>query len=98
MNGVAHLEYAASLDPSQSASAKKDFDKALEDAERFLLSADDLSSHKLAEVHLQLARIYEKRGSSARAANELEEYLKKSPDAKNAEAIRDAIKKLRSSP
>jgi len=98
MNGVAHLEYAAAIDPSQSESAKKDFDKALEDAERFLLSADDLSGHKLAEVHLQLARIYEKRGASARAANELEEYLKKSPDAKNAEAIRDAIKKLRSSP
>ncbi|HZI47942.1 MAG TPA: tetratricopeptide repeat protein, partial [Pyrinomonadaceae bacterium] len=96
LNGVAHLEYATSIDPAQSEYTKKDFDKALEDAERFLLNADDLSSHKLAEVHLQLARLYEKRGDNARAANELEEYLKKSPDAKNAEAIRDAIRKLKS--
>jgi tetratricopeptide (TPR) repeat protein len=98
MNGVAHLEYASSIDPTQSESAKKDLDKALEDAERFLLNADDLSGHKLAEVHLQLARLYEKRGERARAAGELEEYLKKNPDAKNSEAIRNAIKKLKAAP
>jgi tetratricopeptide (TPR) repeat protein len=98
MNGVAHIEYAALIDPSQSESARKDRDKALDDAERFLLNAGDLSGHKLADVHLQLARIYEKRGDRARAANELEEYLKKSPDAKNAQAIREAIRKLRTTP
>jgi regulator of sirC expression with transglutaminase-like and TPR domain len=49
-------------------------------------------------VHLQLARLYEKRGDRARAAGELEEYLKKSPDAKNAPAIREAIKKLKTAP
>jgi tetratricopeptide (TPR) repeat protein len=95
LNGVAHLEYAAAIDPPQSESAKRDRDKALEEAERFLLSADDLSGHKLADVHLQLARVYEKRGDRARTAGELEEYLKKSPDAKNAPAIREAIKKLK---
>jgi Tfp pilus assembly protein PilF len=98
LNGVAHLEYAAAIDLSQSESAKRDRDRALEEAERFLLSADDLSGHKLADVHLQLARVYEKRGDRARAADELEEYLKKSPDAKNGQTIRDAIKKLRTSP
>jgi tetratricopeptide (TPR) repeat protein len=35
MNGVAHLEYAAAIDPSQSESAGKDYHKALDDAERF---------------------------------------------------------------
>jgi len=98
LNGVAHLEYAASIDPSQSDSAKTDRDKALEDAERFLLSAGELSGQKLANVHLQLARVYEKRGDRARAAGELEEYLKKSPEPKNAQAIRDAIKKLKAAP
>jgi tetratricopeptide (TPR) repeat protein len=98
LNGVAHLEYAASIDPSQSESAEKDRAKALEDAEQFLLSAGDLSAHKLADVHLQLARVYEKRGDRSRAAAELEEYLKKSPDAKNGQAIREAIKKLKASP
>lgn len=98
LNGVAHLEYAAWIDRSQSESAKRDRDKALEDAKRFLLNADDLSGHKLADVHLQLARVYEKRGEPARAAGELEEYLKKSPDAKNAQAIREAIKKLKTAP
>lgn len=95
MNGVAHIEYAASIDPSQSESARKDRDKALDEAERFLLNAGELSDHKLADVHVQLARLYEKRGDNARAAAELEKYLKKSPDAKNAQAIREAIKKLR---
>ena len=95
MNGVAHIEYATSIDPSQSESARKDRDKALDDAERFLLNAGDLSGHKLADIYLQLARIYEKRGNRPRAAAELEEYLKKSPDAKNSQAIREAIKKLR---
>ena len=95
LNGVAHVEYASSIDPSQP-QGPRDRDKALEDAERFLLGAADLSGHKLANVHLQLARIYEKRGDRARAADQLEEFLKKSPDASNAAAIRDAIKKLRS--
>jgi regulator of sirC expression with transglutaminase-like and TPR domain len=49
-------------------------------------------------VHLQLARIYEQRGHRAKAAEELEEYLKKSPEAKNAQVIRDAIKKLKAAP
>jgi len=98
LNGVAHVEYAASVDPSQSESAKIDRNKALDDAERFLRSAGDLSGRKLADVHLQLARVYETRGDRSRAAGELEEYLKQSPEAKNAEAIRGAIKRLRDGP
>ena len=54
-----------------------------------------MSGKKLAAVHLQLARLYEKRGDRARAAAELEQYLRQSPDDKKATEIREAIKKLR---
>jgi Putative Zn-dependent protease, contains TPR repeats len=68
----------------------------LDEAEAALLNAEQISAHKLAIVHLHLARVYEKRGARARAAEALEQYLKLAPDVKNAEAIREAIKKLRS--
>jgi predicted Zn-dependent protease len=67
----------------------------LDDAETALLKADQTGSHKLAIVHLHLARVYDKRGERARAAEALERFLKLAPDVKNAEAIREAIKKLR---
>ncbi len=65
------------------------------DAERSLSSAFDLSGKKLFLVHLQMARIYEKRNEPKRAADELEKYLRSSPNDKNAAAIRTAIDKLR---
>jgi hypothetical protein len=58
------------------------------------LNADQISVHKLASVYWHRARVYEKRG--ARAAEALEHYLKPAQDIKNADAIREAIKKLRS--
>jgi Tfp pilus assembly protein PilF len=67
----------------------------LDEAETALLSADQLSTHKLAIAHLHLARVYEKRKERARAADALERYLKLAPEVKNADAIREAIKKLR---
>jgi regulator of sirC expression with transglutaminase-like and TPR domain len=60
-----------------------------------LQKAYELSGRKLAEVHLQLARLYEKKGDRTRSANELEQYLRQSPDDKRATEIREAIKKLR---
>ena len=65
-----------------------------QEAETILARAHQVSGKKLAAVHLQLARLYEKRGDRNRAAGELEQYLK-SPEAKNSAAIRDAIRKLR---
>ncbi|MCA1817863.1 MAG: hypothetical protein LC746_15995, partial [Acidobacteria bacterium] len=65
------------------------------EAEKALARADEISNRRLADVHLQRARLYEKRGDRARAADELEQYLRKAPNAKNAEAIRQAIKQLR---
>jgi len=67
----------------------------LDGAESELKEADRLSSHKLVLVHVQLARLYEKRGERARAADELERYLRQNPNAENAPAIREAAKKLR---
>ena len=67
----------------------------LKEAEDEIARADQISSHKLAIVHLHLARVFEKRGDRVRAAEELESYLRQNPGADNASAIREAIKKLR---
>ena len=67
----------------------------LDEAESELKDADRLSSRKLVLVHIQLARLYEKRGERGRAAEELERYLRQNPNAENASAIREAVKKLR---
>jgi len=67
----------------------------LNEAEDEIARADQISSHKLTIVHLHMARVYEKRGNRSRAADELESYLRQNPGADNAPAIREAIKKLR---
>lgn len=67
----------------------------LNEAETNIKDADKISSHKLAIVHLHLARVYEKRGERLRAADELEAYLQMQPRPDNEPAIRAAIKKLR---
>ena len=63
-------------------------------AERDLAKAFELSGKKLPAAHLQLARLYEKKGDRARAADELEQYLRMAPDDRKADAIRSAIKTL----
>lgn len=68
---------------------------SLNEAEADIKAADKISNHKLAIVHLHLARIYEKRGERSRAADELEAYLRMQPHADNEPAIRAAITKLR---
>lgn len=95
LEGTALVEQAATIDPKTSPAAAAERNFVLTKAEESLLKAHQLSRKKLAEVHRQLARLYEKKGERARAADELEQYLRKSPDLKNAAAIRDAIKKLR---
>ena len=94
---TALIDQASMINPakSQSNSAERTF--ALASAERALTRAEQLSGKKLPEVHLQRARLFEKRGDLAAAAGELEKYLRQAPDAKNASAIRDAIKRLRES-
>jgi Tfp pilus assembly protein PilF len=97
MQGVSLLNQAVITQPNskQATDVRTYF---FDEAEKTLRHAYDVSGQKLHVVYLQLARLYEKRGDRARAADELEEFLKKSPDAKNAQAIRDAIKKLKAAP
>jgi tetratricopeptide (TPR) repeat protein len=92
--GTFLIEDALSINQS-SPSAQTERGAALGMAKSDLLKALELSGGKMAAAHLQLARVYEKTGDRRKAADELEQYLKKSPDDKRAEAIRAAIKTLR---
>jgi len=95
--GTALVEQAASIDSSQSKAAADERTFVFSEAEKVLMEALRLNK-QLADVHLQLARVYEKRGERPRAATELEQYLRKAQNVKNAEAIRQAIKTLRGAP
>lgn len=93
--GTALIEQASLIDQAtkfKPALEERAF--ALAEAERVLLQSLK-QNDRLADAHLQLARVYEKRGDPARAATELEKYLRKTPNAKNAEQIKAAIKTLR---
>jgi|RhiMethySRZTD1v2_1073278.scaffolds.fasta_scaffold641485_1 tetratricopeptide (TPR) repeat protein len=95
--GTAFIEQASIIDPSKSQAAADERKYALEEAERVLKQAQQRKQANAAEIHRQLARLYERKGDLARAALELEQYLKANPGAANAAAIREAIKKLRAS-
>jgi len=90
LRATALIDHAATLDPSKS-----EREQTLSEAQKDLNKAFEMSGKKLSTTHLQLARIHEKRGDRAKAANELEQYLRETPDAKNADAIREGVKKLR---
>ncbi|HEV7683251.1 MAG TPA: tetratricopeptide repeat protein [Pyrinomonadaceae bacterium] len=92
--GTALVAQGSIIDAKQSQAAAEERAFAFTEAERVLLEALKLNK-KLADAHLQLARLYEKRGERPRAANELEQYLRLTPNVKNADAIRQAIKTLR---
>jgi tetratricopeptide (TPR) repeat protein len=94
MRGNALIDYASNLDASRPESAKARV-RAFQEAERELLSANEKSNGRLSSVHLQLARLYQKRGERERAAAELDQYLMTNPSAKNADEIRDIIRRLR---
>lgn len=55
----------------------------------------ELSGKRLNTVFLQRARVHQERGDREAAARELESYLKAEPGAKNAAALKEAIRKLR---
>lgn len=92
--GTALVEQGSTIDPKQSKTAAEERAFAFTEAERVLLEALKFNK-KLGDAHLQLARLYEKRGERPRAADELEQYLRLTPNLKNADAIRQAIKTLR---
>ena len=65
------------------------------DAEKELGKALELSNKQMTDAYRQRARIHEWRGNKEAAARDLESYLKAEPKARNAEAIRQEIAKLR---
>jgi tetratricopeptide (TPR) repeat protein len=95
MRALALIRQASTIEPTQSAAAASDREFLLARAEVALTQASDLSGKKLTADHLSLALFYEMKGERARAADELEQYLRKNPDLKNADSIREAVKRLR---
>jgi tetratricopeptide (TPR) repeat protein len=66
------------------------------DAEKELRRAIDLAGTQLGLAHYYLGGIYWGRGEYRQAADELETYLRLTPNAQDAERVRGTIKELRS--
>jgi tetratricopeptide (TPR) repeat protein len=94
MRGIA-LVRQASINSPGSKSSQSGRDTLFKKAEEALAEAFNLSSGRLPEVYLYRALIYEQRGERTRAAAELEQYLQVNSGAENADAIREAVRKLR---
>jgi Tfp pilus assembly protein PilF len=96
MRASSLMDYASTLNTPQSeTSAAKERDIAIGEAERNLIVANEKSNKQLAVVHMQMARLYQRKGERVRAADELDQYLLTNPGAKDADEIRDIIRKLR---
>jgi tetratricopeptide (TPR) repeat protein len=68
----------------------------LNEAELALSRASELSDKKVKPDAVTLAMLYEMKGEPARAADELEDYLKKNPTTGNLEVLKTEITRLRS--
>ena len=66
------------------------------EAEKELRRAIDLAGSQLGMAHYYLGGIYWGRGAYRQAADELETYLRLTPNAQDAERVRGTIKELRS--
>lgn len=97
MRAEALIDYTSTIDASGSESAGGVVrNNALNEAERNLFLANHKSDKRLAAaVHFQLARLYQKKGERQRAAAELDQYLLANPTVKNADEVRNVIRKLR---
>jgi regulator of sirC expression with transglutaminase-like and TPR domain len=67
----------------------------LEEAEKSLRTADKLGEAKLPDAHWQLALLFNQMKRYREAADQLELFLKVTPDARDAEQIKKLIKRLR---
>ena len=67
-------------------------------AEKYLLEAIRLDPAHFSHPQLTLAEIYVRRGDNARAAEQLEDFLRRHPDNPARDSIRTVISKLRGSP
>ncbi len=95
MRGIALIRQAATINPSATGNSATLRDTLYRSAEEALTQAFEMSGSRLPEVYLYRALIYEKRGARTRSADELELYLQANSGVENAEAIRQAIRKLR---
>src|SRR4030095_457130 len=91
MRGIALIHQAATVDEANTAERLP----LLSQADRALSQALNLSDHKMKPDGPTLALLYEMKGEPERAATELEAYLKKAPEARNAAALKSEIKRLR---
>jgi tetratricopeptide (TPR) repeat protein len=98
---VTELQLAVQKD-SSSAVAYLQFGRALinvgnyDGAEKALKQSISIGGAESAEAHRYLGAVYIEKHDGARAADELDAYLKLAPKAKDAERIRAIIKDLRS--
>ncbi len=67
------------------------------EAEKELQLSLNLGKEQMKEAHRILAIIYTDRGDKKQAAGELEAYLKLTPDAPDADKLKDMIRQLRAS-
>jgi tetratricopeptide (TPR) repeat protein len=93
MRATALIHQAANT--SDTAPSTEDRAHLLSRAQVAMSQAATLSENKLKPDSLTVALFYELKGDPERAAAELESYLKKSPQLKNAEAIQNEIRRLR---
>jgi tetratricopeptide (TPR) repeat protein len=92
------INQAYVLDPSSSEKAATDRAYIVQRAEASLKQLAQLGDSKIVLDHFSLAMLYEMKGDRARAARELEQHLSENPGGQNEAQIREAIKKLRTSP
>jgi tetratricopeptide (TPR) repeat protein len=98
MRAEALIDYASTFEAVGTPEALILIQDAFNEAEKNLNLANAKSGNGLAAVHFQMARLYQKRGERARAADELDQYLLANPSARNADEIRDVIRTLRTPP
>ena len=65
------------------------------EAETHLKRAHEIGDKQVPDVHMYLAQMYSNSKRYKEAADELELFLKETPDARDAESIRNIIKQLR---
>jgi Tfp pilus assembly protein PilF len=100
-SAVTELNLAVQKD-SSSAVAHFQFGRALvnvadyDGAEKALKQAISIGGDDAAEAHRYLGAVYIEKHDNARAADELDAYLKLAPKAKDADKIRAIVKDLRS--
>jgi len=94
MRATALIYQASVIDPVAPEKLQQR-NNIIQKAELALSQAYDLSGQRMKADSLTLAVFYDVKGESARAADELEDYLRKKPESKNAEAVRKEIERLR---